>query len=93
MDNFDKYVDNGIINKSKLKGKTKLFSGAEPPKSSANIPGQTEGEPIRHKITHAAIEDRRKEAGLPPIEKLPTDIKKDFTEAADEFKDSHNSMH
>jgi len=49
-------------------------------------------EPARVKVTHEAIEERRKEAGLPPIEKLPTDIKKDFTEAADEFKDTHKDL-
>ncbi len=60
---------------------------------SENPPTEpTTGEPERIKVTHAAIEERRKEAGLPPIEKLPTDIKKDFTEAAGEFKDTHKDL-
>lgn len=61
----------------------------EPP---LNVEQSTPDSTPLHKITHSAIEERRKEAGLQPIEKLPTDIKKDLTEAADEFKESHKDL-
>jgi len=61
---------------------------AEPPT------GEEKVEPTNplHKITHAAIEDRRKESGLPPIEKLPTNIKQDFIDAAREFEGKHKDL-
>lgn len=51
-----------------------------------------EEEPKRFKITHDAIDKHREELGLDPIEKGESDIKKDFTEAVQEYPFTHKDL-